>query len=701
MSIDASIDASTRASNRPPATRLDTPSADSSAERGILPGAVPDPGVRLPQVAVPTILVWVVSMVVWAGATAAALAVVDGSISAWWLLASIPAHTAVTFTVFTCLHESVHHAAGRKSWVNEVLGRLSMPFVVLWGTYPMFKFIHIEHHRNTNEGSDVDPDAWTSEGPTWQLPLRWSVVDLHYARFYVPRLARRPRREAVGFVANLVVVIALLVALVATGHGAELLLVYVVPQRLGLCILAWWFDWLPHHDLEDTAATDRFRATRIRVGWERVMTPLMFSQNYHLVHHIHPAIPFYRYVQAWRRTEQDYLERGAPLATAWGTALTPEEYLAWRGLTDQVASAPARDRFHALTVARVDRLTPDAVALVFDVPEDLREVYRHRPGQHLVVRTSHEGRELRRSYSICTTPSSGELKIAIKRVEGGAFSNYANDVLRAGDVLDVLPPVGRFVLTDAPAKPRVLVAVAAGSGITPVLSILSTALEQEPDARATLLYANLSRSSTMFADQIDRLADELAGRLDVVHVFDGADADQPVTPHARAVAGRLGGDLLDELITTPAPDGSALLDADEWYLCGPAGLTDAVIEVLTSRGVAPERLHRELFVAPAGPTTPGAPGVAAKLTVVLDGERTVLDARPDETVLDAALRAGVAAPYSCAAGACGTCVARLRVGTVDVQQDYALDDDDRAAGRVLTCQSRASSPEVEVDYDNR
>jgi len=163
---------------------------------------------------------------------------------------------------------------------------LSMPFVALWVTYPVMRYIHIEHHRNTNEDPLSDPDAWAHDGPAWQLPFRWLTIDAWYSRFCLPRMSRRPAREIVGLWVNEAVVVALFAVLLSCGYGWELLLIYLIPQRIGLGILAWWFDWLPHHDLAVTGKVDAFRASRVRVGWERLMNPLMCYQNYHVVHHM-------------------------------------------------------------------------------------------------------------------------------------------------------------------------------------------------------------------------------------------------------------------------------------------------------------------------------------------------------------------------------------------------------------------------------
>ena len=270
-------------------------------------------------------------------------------------------------------------------------GYISVPFVAPYASYRLLKFIHIEHHRNTNEPKSVDPDAWTSEGPWWQLPFRWMTIEGWYFVFYVRRISQRPRGEVIGTVATAVGVLAAFAGLVAAGYGAELVVAFLIPQRIGMGMLAWWFDYLPHHGLPFTQRQDKYRATRVRVGGEWWATPLFVYQNYHLVHHLHPSVPFYRYVRAWRRNEQAYLDRNAAISTVFGRSLTPAEYRTWRRLTDDIGQTPDRASaqrpvFHPLRVQSVERLTADSSVVTFDVPDDLAHEYRYVQGQHITLR---------------------------------------------------------------------------------------------------------------------------------------------------------------------------------------------------------------------------------------------------------------------------------------------------------------------------
>ena len=284
------------------------------------------PGEQVPPIAWPTVALFAGAL---ATGTASTLAYLNDSIP-WWVV--IPINALVSFVMFTVLHDCAHTAAGRRVWVNKVLGRLAAPFVVVYVAFPGFRFIHMQHHLNTNEDHDKDPDGWISHGPAWQLPFRWLVVDVHYARFYAPRAKDRPRAEVYEMAAMSIAALALIVVSIIGGWFVEFLVAFLIPQRIGLVILAWWFDWLPHHGLEETQRDNKYRATRNRVGLEKLLTPALLSQNYHLVHHLHPVVPFYRYLAVWRKNEEAYLERDPALSKVVGGELSVEEYRVRRGL---------------------------------------------------------------------------------------------------------------------------------------------------------------------------------------------------------------------------------------------------------------------------------------------------------------------------------------------------------------------------------
>lgn len=639
---------------------------------------LPDPGEKVPPLAWPTVALW-------GGSFALFVLEAYGILAAGWTpWLTVPMGAAVTFLMFSVLHEATHHAVSTNTRINNAFGHLAEPFVAPYATFPLIKFIHIEHHRNTNEPKSIDPDNWTSEGPWWQLPFRWMTIDLWYVVFYLRRIAERPRSEVVlTFTVFLGVIAAF--GWIATTSYAGALATFLVGQRLGLGILAWWFDYLPHHGLTVTQREDKYQATRVRVGGEAWLTPLFVYQNYHLVHHLHPSIPFYRYLRAWRRNEEAYLDRNAAISTWFGRSLTPSEYRTWRRLTDELGTTPDRASaqrpvFHPLRVHSVERLTEDSTVVTFDVPADLAHEYRYVQGQHITLRAVIDGQDVRRSYSIVAPVSAGELRIAVKRIEGGVFSNYVNTELAAGDILDVMSPTGRFHTELDPTASREYVAIAAGSGITPLLSIIATTLETEPHSRFTLVYGNRTAASTMFREEIDAMAGD---RLTVHHVLSRE-------PNA-ALSGRITPELVDALLEDPDR-------VDAWYLCGPQELVDA-LEESRARRVPRAQVLTEVFHTEPAESTVGI-DVESEVTIALDGRETTFSLRSTgDTVLDAAMQAGIDPPYSCAGGACGTCRAKVLLGKAVMDQNHALDEDEVSGGYVLTCQAHPVSEELRLDYD--
>ena len=361
-----------------------------------------------------------------------------------------------------------------------------------------------------------------------------------------------------------------------------------------------------------------------------------------------------------------------------------------------VTATRRRPVFHALDVVDVERLTDDAVAVTFSVPPELREAFAFRAGQHLTVRRIERREEVRRSYSISSTPRDlverGVLRIGIKLIAGGAFSTFAIGALRAGDAVEVLPPLGHFTTAFDPTRTRHYAAIAAGSGITPVLSLAVTALEVEPRSRFTLLYGNRTAATVMFAEALADLKDRYPTRLHVVHVLSREAQD------AELLSGRLDGPRLERLLDALVPPGGV----DEWFLCGPYGMVLDARAVLNGRGVPDAAVHTELFhvedePAARRPTEVSTDG--ATVTVVLDGRTSTFTMPRDGRILDAALRSRPELPYACKGGVCSTCRAKLIDGQVEMARNFALEPDEIAAGYVLTCQARPTTDTVAVDYD--
>ncbi|MDW8444095.1 MAG: 2Fe-2S iron-sulfur cluster-binding protein [Acetobacteraceae bacterium] len=353
-------------------------------------------------------------------------------------------------------------------------------------------------------------------------------------------------------------------------------------------------------------------------------------------------------------------------------------------------------RFRPLTIARIERLTADAVALTLVPPAGSETVFRFLPGQYLTLRRAIGGEEVRRSYSICAGLDEGVLRVGIKRVPGGMFSTWAVEQAREGDVVEAAPPEGRFVLRPDPTAARTVVGIAAGSGITPILSIARTLLAREPASRFVLLFGNRTSADIMFREAIEDLKDRHLARFTVVHVL-SREACELASLHGRLDRDRIAA-LLPGLVR-PWEIAAA-------YLCGPAGLPDAAEEALVSLGVARERIHIERFTPADGapPAPPPAPvtadtPVVALVSVTVDGATREVPMVEGETVLEAVLRAGIDAPWSCRGGMCCSCRARLTEGEVAMDRNWSLQPWELQAGFVLTCQSRPKTDRLAVDYD--
>ncbi|HXD06366.1 MAG TPA: 1,2-phenylacetyl-CoA epoxidase subunit PaaE [Burkholderiaceae bacterium] len=358
--------------------------------------------------------------------------------------------------------------------------------------------------------------------------------------------------------------------------------------------------------------------------------------------------------------------------------------------------------FHPLRVRRIDPDTHEAVIVTFDVPEPLREVFGFTQGQYLTLRTNIDGQDLRRSYSICAGVDDGELRVGVRRVNGGVFSNWINAHLKPGDEIQVMAPQGRFfVPLDAGAR-RHHVGFAGGSGITPILSIMKTVLAREPDSRFTLIYGNRLLKSTMFKEEIEDLKNRYLSRLVLHHVFSDEHTDAEINH------GVMNREKIGEFLRTLVPAEGI----DHAYVCGPYQMNDEAEAALLDAGVPAERVHIERFgiPVPAAGTGVGAvihkaePGDArqARVVIVRDGLRREIDFRHDDpSVLDAASAAGLEVPFSCTSGVCGTCRAKLLEGKVRMERNFALDAKEVEAGFVLTCQSHPLTERVVLSFDER
>ena len=352
--------------------------------------------------------------------------------------------------------------------------------------------------------------------------------------------------------------------------------------------------------------------------------------------------------------------------------------------------------FHALKVAEIVPETADANSIRFEVPPELREAFAFKAGQHLTLRATIGGAEVRRNYSLCTAPAEADWRVTVKRIGSGIFSNWVGDQLKAGDTLEVMVPHGSFTTDFIPSRTRHLVGIAGGSGITPVISLIKTLLEEEPGSSFTLLYGNRDSSSVIFLEALAALKDKHLDRFEIYHFLDAEEQD------VELFNGMLDRARLEVAVQHLVPDAR---NVDGWFICGPGPMMDAAEGALLDRNVLSERIHIERFTAdrPAGILTfemaeLQTQAEGSSVAVTLDG-RTRRIPFSQGNILDSARAAGLAAPYACKAGVCATCRAMVTKGKVEMAARYGLTDEEVANGYVLTCQSVPVGNGVAVDYD--
>jgi ring-1,2-phenylacetyl-CoA epoxidase subunit PaaE len=353
--------------------------------------------------------------------------------------------------------------------------------------------------------------------------------------------------------------------------------------------------------------------------------------------------------------------------------------------------------FHKLKIAEVRRETPDAVSIRFEIPDQLRQAFAFKAGQHLTLRADLDGEDVRRNYSVCVAPSEDEIRIAIKQMTPGRFSAWANANLRPGSEIEVLPPMGRFVAPEIASETPYYVALAGGSGITPVISILKTVLESQPAARFVLLYGNRSTASVMFLEELAGLKNRYMDRLEVYHFLED-EAEE-----IELFNGRLDREkceaVFDSLVDVSA--------ADAFFICGPGPMMDAAEAALLARGVPPDRILIERFTSSVLSAEQLAvrealqqKAAGTELLVTLDGRRSRISFDPSKgSILDCVQAAGLPAPYACKGGVCTTCRAKILEGQVTMTKNYGLNEEEVADGYVLTCQSVPVSDHVSLSYD--
>ncbi len=352
-------------------------------------------------------------------------------------------------------------------------------------------------------------------------------------------------------------------------------------------------------------------------------------------------------------------------------------------------------KFHALKIREIRQETDDCVSISFDVPEGLQKDYQFKPGQHLTLKTDMNGEEVRRTYSICVAPSEQDLRVAVKKLEGGKFSTFANEQLKAGVAMDVMVPMGNFTVPIAADQEKHYVAFAAGSGITPVMSLMKTVLDTEPNSEFTLFYGNTRTRDVIFLEEIEGLKNRYLGRMSVHYVMSREH------PGNDLFFGRINAEKCDTFFSKLVPVDTV----DEFFLCGPEEMINGVKDALAKQGVERSQIHFELFTTPGQTNGQAAPrkkiekAVGSTIYATIDNNTLKYELPPGQTILDAAINAGADLPFACKGGVCATCKARITEGKAEMEVNYALEHDELERGYVLTCQAHPTTEVVKVSFD--
>jgi ring-1,2-phenylacetyl-CoA epoxidase subunit PaaE len=347
-------------------------------------------------------------------------------------------------------------------------------------------------------------------------------------------------------------------------------------------------------------------------------------------------------------------------------------------------------KFYDIAIKEINKETEDTVSVLFDIPDELKEEFKFIPGQFVAIDAEVEGEKLRRDYSICSPAYSDEIRIAIKAVSGGRFSNYANDKLKEGDVLKVAPPEGKFILNAAPGNKKNYLAVVAGSGITPVFSMIQTVLETEKESKFILVYGNKSKEKTIFKDQLDELSVKYGDRFQIIYVFSKQLSEG-------ALAGRIDEEKINDIVQNSYGG----LNFDNVFLCGPEEMIDSVKKGLAENNISKDKIHFELFTpSKKEEHTDTDLSGTAEITIILDEEEVSFEMSKKDFILNAALKKNIDAPYSCQGGVCSSCLARVTEGKAVMIKNSVLNDSEIEEGLILTCQAHPVTSKITVDFDD-
>lgn len=621
------------------------------------------------------------TLFLFAGVVVGYLLVLNSAINGWlpYPVATLIC-TYLAFVSFTVLHDAGHGAIFRMGSklkpLETVIGwAASLPFIIV--PYRFFQKIHDRHHAFTND-PDRDPDQYNF-GESWYqiiaaglwLPFQYYKLALtHY------RSVKSVQDTWTSTIVYLLLVSAGMLALVQAGYGSELMYFGVIPAVLVVFLLAMFFDYIPHHPHKSRS---RYHDTRIYPS--RVLNVLLLGQNYHLIHHMYPRLPWYTYRSVYAEILPE-LEANNAAIEVFGHSPRP-------GFMKSTVMNQLMDDGRAinmlLTVKDIEKLSLDSVAVTFQLPSG--ESLKFQPGQYITVSKWLNGQQQTRCYSLCDAPGTDELRIGVRKTPDGLMSSYINQDLKVGDELVVQGPFGDFVYppenkasSDMPEsgtrKIEELVLIAGGSGITPILSIMKTGLASS-DSLIHLVYASRSRDSLMFMDQVEKLRSLHTERLKVSYVLD-QDTHEPLGIH-----GRLSKDVLSDLI----PFGGDR----EYYICGPEGLKEMVVTTLSQNDVEYSRVHVEEFVK----TVTEPLGELFDVSIISeDGEKHLIQAAANQSILEVASAQGIAIPHACGNGTCGSCKCKVSSGKVS-QIDVSIPgitDQEQADGYTLACQGKPMGP---------
>ncbi len=584
-------------------------------------------------------------------------------------------NAALTYLAFTPMHDASHGGVvgGRRGlrWLEEGIGWAGA--LMLFAPYPTFRVIHLEHHSHTNNPAR-DPDHFVAGGSLAFVVLKCSMMLAHYYHEFIfgeVGKTEAARRAWPGTIFGVTMLLVAVGTLVATGHWVALVTLWLLPVLFASTFLALVFDWLPHHP---HALEERFRDTRIMLVPGATL-PLLW-QNYHLIHHLYPRVPFYRYSAVFQDV-RPWLERnGAPIEG--GEPTLP-------GVFGSDMRTPAGERGDlAVEIIALERPTKDAVTVrVRPIDGAFGDAL---PGQYLRLGVEVDGTRAWRCYSMCEPPAAdGSAAVTIKRVPGGVVSTHMVEDAEVGQHLTARGPEGSFFWNPSP---RPIVLLGGGSGITPLRHILEAALATPDGPPVALLYGNRSLADTIFGAHFAELAASHP-EFTYLPVYEKPDGDDD------GPAGRLDTPTLGRLRAELPPE---FADA-EFYICGPTPMMDAAHDALVASGVAEEAIHEERFVArkPKPRTSGTHAGEAFTARIERSSGDIEFPIYPDQTILDAAIEAGHDLPHSCGAGICGSCTMRVRSGEVERGDASALLDGEAKQGFLLTCVGKAKGDVVIVD----